>query len=109
MLTTILMWSGLGYLGWVLSGYLAFRLVNKVQRGRRLFSNHFWDDYSTSATCYWSLTPAIGLRYMFLWGAPVLLISIGVLSVRGIQKVYRKQFANGIDHSLAANRFFGIK
>ena len=83
-------------------GYIAFRLVNRYNHGRRL-TKVYYTDKTTML-----LTPKNGMNYVFV-GLPYFIFAVATLTQRGIRRAYNKQFSGGINHSLGANRFFGIK
>ena len=92
-----------GYAAWMLLGYIAFRILNKVNHGRRLMKTYSSDKFAKP------LTPRDGLLYMFLGGGVSFVIVSIAMTCTGIKNAYNRQFANGINHSMGANRFFGIK
>lgn len=90
------------YACWVLLGYLAFRLLVAVNDGRCLIKEYSSDRFSKP------LTPKNGVQYMFLGGAVMFVVIVISMTIKGIKKAYKKQFSDGINHSMGANRFFGL-
>jgi hypothetical protein len=100
-----LRWFAYIYPMWMLLGYIAFRITNWFRKGKTLWEH----EVTYGRSDFRHLTPKMGMCYMFFGGGFALFFTLATVTFVSIGRWHKKQFANGINHSLGANRFFGIK
>jgi hypothetical protein len=93
------------YAGWMLLGYLAFRITNKFRKGMTLWEH----EVSPGRARFKHLTPKMGMCYMLFGGGFAMFFVMMTVLFVSIGRWYNRNFSNGFNSSLGANNFFGIK